>query len=95
MKHFFTFLLIFYSLISFSQIQEPQWITFEQLEKKMLEKPKRVMIHFYADWCAYCKKMEKVVYTKPEIVKELNSNYYSVKFNVESEDSVKFGGKVF
>lgn len=95
MKRTFAFILVFYSLISFAQIDEPNWLTFEQLEQKMIEKPKKVMIHFYADWCNYCKKMEKVVYLKPKILEELNSNYYVIKFNVESEDAVEFGGRVF
>lgn len=94
MKHII-YIAILVSSFSIAQNEEPQWLTFEALEKAMLKSPKKVMIHFYADWCAYCKKMEKKVYTKPEILAELNTNYYAVKFNAESIDSVSFGGKVF
>ena len=93
MKSFFLSLFVSFSI--FSQEKESQWLTFSELESALVQEPKKVMIHFYADWCAYCYKMEKVVYTKPEIKAELNSNYYAVKFNVESQDTITFGGKTF
>ena len=83
------------SLSVLAQKQQLQWLTFSELETALVEQPKKVLIHFYADWCSYCRKMEKVVYTKPEVEAELNTNYYAVKFNVESQDTITFGGKTF
>lgn len=96
MKKIILLLIISISAIVFAQEQSSvDWLSFEELEKALSEKPKKVMIHFYADWCSYCKKMEKKVYTKPDIKTELNANYYAVKFNVETTDEVRFGGKTF
>ena len=95
MKYTLFTLLCFFSLVSSVQKQEVNWLSFQELEKALLERPKKVMIHFYADWCVYCKKMEQVVYTKPAIEEELASHYYAVKFNVESTDTIHFGGKKF
>ena len=93
MKRFFLLLLVSFSV--FAQDKESQWLTFPELESALVKEPKKVVIYFYADWCAYCHKMEKVVYTKPDIKAELNTNYYAVKFNVESQDTITFGGKTF
>ena len=71
------------------------WITFEQLEDSLAIKPKKVFIDFYTDWCTYCRKMDKVVFTKPEVVKRLNEEYYAVRFNAETDSVVNFGGKEF
>ncbi len=72
------------------------WLTFEQLEDSLsTNTPKRVFIDFYTDWCTYCRKMDKVVFTKPDVVNLLNTRYYAVRFDAESESTVHFGGKAF
>ena len=81
--------------LSFIPKAKVDWLTFESLEVALNKEPKKVVVHFYADWCAFCKKMEQSVYTKPEIIDILEADYYVVKFNVESQDSIQFGGQTF
>ena len=95
MKYLVYILFVCFSILASAQKQKVNWLSFEQLEQALLNKPKKVMLHFYADWCVYCKKMEQVVYTKSDIETELATNYYAVKFNVESTDTIHFGGKKF
>jgi thiol:disulfide interchange protein len=95
MKYSIFILLFCFTTLSSAQKQAVNWLSFEELEQALGTEPKKVMIHFYADWCVYCKKMEQVVYTKPKIEAELSANYYAVKFNVESTDTIQFGGKKF
>lgn len=83
------------SLIAQKSDQRINWLSWEQLESTLAEKPKKTLIFFYADWCAYCKKIERVVFTKPEIIQKLNKDYYAVRMNVETQDSIHFDGKVF
>jgi thioredoxin-related protein len=71
------------------------WLTFEQLEDSLAARPKKVFIDFQTDWCAYCRKMDKVVFTKAAVIEELNKNYYAVRFNAESDAVVSFGGRQF
>lgn len=71
------------------------WLTFEQLEDSLATKPKKVFIDFYTDWCTYCKKMDKVVFTKPAVMDLLNEQYYAVRFDAETNEKVNFGGQVF
>ena len=56
-------------------------------------------LNIQSDWTNYSVQvinmMGQVVYTKPKIEAELSANYYAVKFNVESEDTIQFGGKKF
>jgi len=95
MKTFLIISMLLLSQFSFSQKEDVQWLSFPELEKALSETPKKTLVHFYADWCAYCKKMEQVVYTKTAIHSELQDKYYAVKFNVESQDTIAFGGKTF
>ena len=95
MRHLLVILVIGISVWSFTSKPKVNWLSFEELETALTEEPKKVVIHFYADWCVYCKKMEQAVYTKPEVVEIINKDYYAVKFNAESRDSIQFGGKTF
>lgn len=88
-------LLLSVVFVSYAQEQEIKWISFEKLEDSLNVKPKKVFISFYADWCTYCKKMEKVAYRDPNVVSILNSEYYAVKMNAESKDTLVFEGKKF
>lgn len=93
--HLMFFVLFFCHNITLSQYREVNWMTFEQLEDSLNVKPKKVLLFFYADWCAYCKKMDRTAYKNPEVIKLLTDNFYAVKMNTESTDSIRFYGKVF
>jgi len=71
------------------------WMSFEELEMAQKKQPKNVLLYFHADWCVYCKKMDRKVFNKSELVEFLNENYYAVSFDAESEVSVRFGGKTY
>lgn len=72
-----------------------RWLTFEQLDDSLSIKPKKIFIDFYADWCDYCKKMDQVAFRDAAIVSELNNQFYAVKMNAESKDSLYFGNQVY
>lgn len=94
-KFIFAFILICLLTQINAQNNKIKWITFEQLEDSLKVKPKKVFISFYADWCAYCKKMDKVAFKNDEIIKTLNSKYYAIKFNAETRDTITFENKKY
>ncbi|TRO67577.1 DUF255 domain-containing protein [Christiangramia sabulilitoris] len=84
-----------FNLNAQKQTSGVNWITFEQLYDSIQNKPKKVFIDFYADWCMPCRKMDKEVFPAPAISKILNEDYYAVKMNVESADTIRFGNQIF
>lgn len=74
---------------------EINWLNFEQLEVKLKEEPKPVFIYFYADWCAYCKKMDRHAFKDEEVIQLLSENFYAVKMNAETKDKIVFEGEIF
>ncbi|TDG36013.1 DUF255 domain-containing protein [Pedobacter changchengzhani] len=76
-------------------IKEINWINFSQLNDSLKVKPKKVFIDFYADWCTYCKEMDKTTFKKDEVIDLLNREYYAVKMNVETRDTIVFGDQMF
>ncbi|MEM6804702.1 MAG: thioredoxin family protein [Bacteroidota bacterium] len=77
------------------ETESVHWLSFEALEDSLNSQPKKVFIDFYTDWCTYCRKMDKKVFTNPEVIAVLNEDYYSVRFNAEAESLVSFGGQEF
>lgn len=75
---------------------EVEWISFEEALKRNKEEPRKILVDFYTDWCGWCKRMDRDVYTKSEISTYLNEKFYAVKFNAEKyKNDIEFHGNVF
>ena len=72
-----------------------RWLSFEQLEDSLAMAPKKVFVDFYADWCEYCKKMDRVTFRDPEVIASLNREYYAVRMNAETADTIVFDGQAY
>ena len=92
MKKIAFLLFALFAVLSFSQVK---WMTLEQAMAAQQEKPKKIFIDFYADWCGPCKIMDKNTYGHQEIANFLNENYYVVKFDAEGKESVTVFGRIF
>jgi thioredoxin-related protein len=71
------------------------WLTMDELQVKMKEKPKKVYMDMYTDWCGWCKKMEASTFTHPDLIKYMNDNFYCVRFNAERKDTFRFMGTAY
>jgi thioredoxin-related protein len=73
--------------------QEVNWLSFSQLDSAMAAEARPVFIDFYTEWCTYCRKMDKRVFTRPEVSQILNETYYAVKMDAETREVFLFDGK--
>jgi thioredoxin-related protein len=69
------------------------WYKYDEGLAKAKKDKKHVMVHFYTNWCGWCKRMDKLTFDNVEIKKMLNGNFVAVKVNAESADKVKVDGK--
>lgn len=79
-------------------VNEPdgiQWVSFEEAVKLNEQHPKKIFIDIYTNWCGWCKKMDATTFKEAEVVKYINANYYPVKLNAETKDTIRFKDKEF
>jgi thioredoxin-related protein len=72
MRRFVTIIGITFTLLIQAGVAETVWETSIQrgMEKAKSEK-KPILIDLYADWCTYCKVLEKEIFPDPEVAKIL------------------------
>jgi thioredoxin-related protein len=96
-KYFLIFIFFLTGIqISFGQKKEKEticWLSFDQLSDSMSSNPKKIFVDIYTDWCGPCKLMDKKVFPKSDVVRLMNENYYAIKLNSETADSLNFNGK--
>lgn len=56
---------------------------------------KKIVINIYADWCVWCKKMDKSVFPNENVQKELKKNFVFFRMNGETNDQIEYDGKKF
>jgi thioredoxin-related protein len=72
-----------------------KWMTFEEAVAAQEKKPKKILIDVYTTWCGPCKMLDAQTFSDPKIADYINKNYYPVKFNAESNETVTFKGNTF
>lgn len=83
------------SKMATAQDSKVKWYTFEEAVKLNQTEHKKIFIDVYTEWCGWCKKMEATTFSDPTIAKILNEDYYPVRFNAETKDTINFAGKQF
>ena len=72
-----------------------KWLTFKEAQEKNKTLPKPFIIDVYTDWCGWCKHMMRTTYSNPALAQYINTNFYPVKFNAETRDTIEYNGEKF
>lgn len=73
--------------------EKVKWVTLEEAQALNAKEPRKIFIDVYAEWCTFCKKMDKEALQDPKVVDYINKNYYPVKLDGEDKKKVMFKGK--
>ena len=89
-KCFYSVLLItLYMTIFFVSIvyasDSIKWHSYEEGKVLARIEKKKVFLHFYADWCGFCLKMNKETFRDATVVPYLKKNFISVRVDVDKE----------
>ncbi len=70
-----------------------KWHTIEEAEKLNQKQKRPIFIDVYTDWCGWCKRMMSTTFSTPGIAQYINNNFYAVRYNAETMDTIEFQGK--
>ena len=62
----------------------PVWMSFDLGLKEAKKSNKKIFVDVYTDWCGWCKKMDKEVFSSSKIAPYLSDQYVLIKLNAES-----------
>jgi len=69
-----------------------KWMSFKEAFRLNEKQPKPFLIDVYTDWCGWCKHMIKTTYSNPGIAGYINTYFYPVKFDAETQDTIEYLG---
>lgn len=72
---------------------EIQWQSYDNGIEMIKNQNKKGFLHFYTDWCTYCKIMNKETFVDSKVIDYLNENFVPIRVNAEKEREVakKYG----
>jgi uncharacterized protein YyaL (SSP411 family) len=87
------------SLLLFLLVQNGQaqvkWYKIEEAEQQAATQGKKIMVKVYANWCGWCKEMDKATFPNVHVAKILNASFIPVQFNSEQLGDIAWGGTTY
>ncbi|MBB1151269.1 MULTISPECIES: thioredoxin family protein [unclassified Myroides] len=74
---------------------QAQEVSFSNLEAKMQEKAKPIVVFLHTNWCNYCALMEKKTFSNSAVQQALLDKAYFVSFDAESKEKIQFKNTAF
>lgn len=70
-----------------------EWGSFDEGFAQAAKNKKPVLVDFATDWCVWCKKMDKEVFSRSDIKARLAREFNTVRLDAESEKTFTYKGK--
>jgi thioredoxin-related protein len=65
-----------------------KWFSYDEGMKLGKSENKKIFLHFYTDWCPYCKKMAKETFTDTAVASYLNTHFIPIRVNSDIQRKI-------
>jgi thiol:disulfide interchange protein DsbD len=73
-----------------AQTYFPHWFdSLEEAKQESLRSKKPILIDFFAEWCAACKKIEAITFADPDVKRELSMYWVLVRIDLTNSEPDK------
>ena len=71
---------------------ETRWYSYKEGFAKALKEKKPMVIDFYADWCKWCKVMDKETFADSEVANKMNREFVAIRIHMDrpSQEPIQF-----
>jgi len=80
--------LIFSSALLAVEGPSIQWHKYNAGMQQSRQTNKKIFLHFWAEWCAYCTMMERDTFHNKAVVEFLNEHFISIKVDFDREKNI-------
>jgi len=70
-----------------------RWYGYEEGVRKARESNRPILLHFYTDWCKWCKRMDEETFANLRIQDFLNRSFITIRINTESKERIRVEGR--
>lgn len=70
-----------------------EWKSMEQAQELAQIEQKKVLVYAQAQWCTYCKKMEREVFPQERVQDSLYKYFIPVNVDIESDNIMRYDGR--
>lgn len=87
-KNIWGFLISLVVLFQMQSVAGQSWYEYTEGMQQAVTADKHLVIDFYADWCHWCKVMEKETFSDPEVEKYLFENFIPIKLDSDNNSRI-------
>lgn len=66
------------------------WMSMNEALEAQEDKPKKIVLDAYTNWCNECDEMDKNTYENDDLAAYVNEHFYPVKFNAEGNEDIEY-----
>ncbi len=65
-----------------------RWMSYRQGMHMAKDLNRPVMVYFFAEWCAFCKKMATDTFTDPQVIRQINDHFVAIRINTDIQRDI-------